>query len=196
MQDITPETTVPPSTNNQGEKLANGIFFNRYTPAVKKGQGPPTMVNDTRFQRLVMSLDHIPDGASNTLMLSENLQAYKYTANVNTGGNDVFETNNSYPAQYDQGDLRQVELSTGFVWNPSYTSNPTGALRINGNKNGDAFLPKVTTENPPKASNMNNPNHWVYARPSSAHSGGVNVAMCGGELFFLRDDIDYKVYNS
>ena len=33
-----------------------------------------------------------------------------------------------------------------------------------------------------------------YARPSSAHSGGVNVAMCGSEVFFLREDIDYKVY--
>jgi prepilin-type processing-associated H-X9-DG protein len=33
-----------------------------------------------------------------------------------------------------------------------------------------------------------------YARPASAHSGGMNVAFCDGHGDFLRDDIDYKVY--
>src|SRR5204863_3657173 len=35
---------------------------------------------------------------------------------------------------------------------------------------------------------------YYYSRPSSQHPGGVNVAMCGGELFFMREEIDYKVY--
>ena len=42
--------------------------------------------------------------------------------------------------------------------------------------------------------NSGNISSYYYARPSSYHTGGVNVAMCGGEVFFMRDDIDYKVY--
>jgi prepilin-type N-terminal cleavage/methylation domain-containing protein/prepilin-type processing-associated H-X9-DG protein len=34
------------------------------------------------------------------------------------------------------------------------------------------------------------------AKPSSEHSGGVNVAFAGGRALFLRDDIDYKVYRA
>jgi len=33
-----------------------------------------------------------------------------------------------------------------------------------------------------------------YARPASAHSGGMNVAYCDGHSEFLREDIDYVVY--
>ena len=33
-----------------------------------------------------------------------------------------------------------------------------------------------------------------WARPSSYHSGGVNVAFGGGRVVFLRENIDYQVY--
>ena len=33
-----------------------------------------------------------------------------------------------------------------------------------------------------------------WARPSSYHSGGVNVAFGGGRGIFLRETIDYQVY--
>jgi len=34
----------------------------------------------------------------------------------------------------------------------------------------------------------------TWARPSSYHSGGVNVAFGGGRVLFLRETIDYQVY--
>jgi prepilin-type N-terminal cleavage/methylation domain-containing protein/prepilin-type processing-associated H-X9-DG protein len=34
----------------------------------------------------------------------------------------------------------------------------------------------------------------TWARPSSYHSGGVNVAFGGGRILFLRENIDYQVY--
>ena len=37
-------------------------------------------------------------------------------------------------------------------------------------------------------------NTFNYSRPSSDHSGGVNAATCDGAVFWLRDDIEYKVY--
>ena len=33
-----------------------------------------------------------------------------------------------------------------------------------------------------------------FARPASNHSGGVNVVFADGHTHFLRDDIDYLVY--
>jgi len=33
-----------------------------------------------------------------------------------------------------------------------------------------------------------------YARPSSDHSGGFNVAMCDGSVQFMADETDYRVY--
>lgn len=36
--------------------------------------------------------------------------------------------------------------------------------------------------------------HATWARPSSNHGGGVNVAFAGGRLLFLRESIDYQVY--
>ena len=33
-----------------------------------------------------------------------------------------------------------------------------------------------------------------FARPASTHSGGVNVVFADGHTQFLRDDIDYTVY--
>jgi prepilin-type N-terminal cleavage/methylation domain-containing protein len=182
-QDPIVPATIPPSPDGStAEKLANGVFFNRFTNI--------TPANKNTYSRLVMSLDHIPDGASNTLMLSENVQAYKYTDNNNLGGPSPFGSSPK-PAQYDPGNIRQVELSTGFTWDIS-TSASSGPPRINANKNGDYPALKVSSDRPPSAGNDLN---WrVYARPSSFHPGGVNVAMCGGELFFLRDDIDFWVY--
>ena len=35
---------------------------------------------------------------------------------------------------------------------------------------------------------------YVWSRPSSFHSGGVNAAYCDGHVTFLNQDIDYAVY--
>ncbi len=192
-QDLVTPTTVPPATTppisatdvQKAERTANGVFFNRFTPI--------GVSNKNRFQRLVMSLDHISDGSSNTLMLSENAQAFKYTNNNNLSASAPDVISSSQPAQYEPSDVRQVELYTGFVWAP-LTTNPSSAPRINANKNGDYLGPPALKVTQGTYLPSGNDTSWVYARPSSFHPGGVNVAMCGGELFFLRDDIDYKVY--
>ncbi len=170
-QDLVKPTTIPPSPSTSGgERLANGVFFDRCTPVTKSNKGI--------FQQLVMSLDHIPDGASNTLMLSENLQAYKYTDDAGASGAQ---------SQYDPGAARDVEQWIGFVWSRT-PSAPSLAAKINGDKDAKLLIPKWNLGDRTPEGNV------TYSRPSSNHSGGVNVAMCGGELFFMRDDIDYRVY--
>jgi hypothetical protein len=39
-------------------------------------------------------------------------------------------------------------------------------------------------------------NKTPYTRPSSMHSGGVNVVFSSGRAMFLRQDINYQVYIS
>jgi prepilin-type N-terminal cleavage/methylation domain-containing protein len=119
---ITPATIPPSADGTTAEKLANGVFFNRYTNI--------TPGNKNTYSRLVMSLDHIPDGASNTFMLSENIQAYKYTDNNNLTGMTHF--GGTKPAQYEASNIRQIELSTGFVWDPSLTTNVNSSAVFNG----------------------------------------------------------------
>lgn len=163
--------SAPPSTLATAEKAANGVFFDHYSK-------PTANV----FSPISMSLDHISDGASNTLMLSENVQAYKYTDDAGTLA----------AMQYDPTAPNNVERLTGFVWSSAITANPSSAPKINGDKDGK--LIGWQAEIPITDSKYTAGTSAKYARPSSAHPGGVNVGMCGGELFFLRDDIDYKVY--
>jgi prepilin-type N-terminal cleavage/methylation domain-containing protein len=164
----TPKTVPPlPQSDSQyadAERLANGIFFNRYSP-----NSPPTGANANRFSRLVMSIDRIADGGSNTMMASENLQAWKYT-------DDDPANPQAKLGQY--FDVRYIEQATGFVWLPGSTTKI-----INYNKN-------MPTGTEPQYNDAG----YAITRPSSNHPSGVNMAMCGGELYFQRDDIDPWVY--
>ena len=44
------------------------------------------------------------------------------------------------------------------------------------------------------ATNKANPTGLAYSRPSANHSGGVNVAYCGGNSGYISDEIDYRVF--
>ena len=70
--------------------------------------------------------------------------------------------------------------SNVFVWHADGMNNRP-RRRINGYGKQDRSLIKV-------------PLTADSARPSSFHSGGVNVAFCDRRTVFLRDDIDYTVY--
>jgi prepilin-type processing-associated H-X9-DG protein len=113
------------------DSAANGVFHDR-----SKNKAPRVGLE-------------MRDGASNTLMLSENRQA-------------------SYWHRVDEPEIAFVfELVDG---------EPSARYRINGHaavlKDGEA------------------------PRPSSNHPGGVNVTFCDRRSVFLRDDIDYKVYQA
>jgi prepilin-type N-terminal cleavage/methylation domain-containing protein len=152
------------------ETTANGVFFDRFTAELP--------LSNPRAKRLAMSLDHIPDGASNTLMFAENIQADRYT---------VEDWLSTASQQYPITNVFHVERLTGFVWDPLVTTGVPNdpAERINGEKDNAQPTSSVA---------QNSMTGYLYSRPSSFHTGGVNVAMCGGETLFLREDIDYRVY--
>jgi prepilin-type processing-associated H-X9-DG protein len=118
----------------------NGVFLDRSDPA-----NSPANNQDFISQN---------DGASSTLMFSENFLATTWDA---------------------RGTVEQPDkISNVFVWHDR--SNPTPEMLINGGLKNQVVLTSQT------------------ARPSSFHSGGVNVAFCDGHVQFLRDDITYPVY--
>jgi len=159
---------LPPG---HGMKTGDGVFFVRYNKAMT---GSPQLTWS-------MSLKRIPDGASRTLMLSENIQAGEYSS-------AAFFSPPPYsflPADDLKSQVTMycdAQLLTGFVWDhdpASATSPPTDERRINGNKD---FGPRAPA------------NNCYYSRPSSNHPGGVNAAMCDASVLWLREDIEYKVY--
>ena len=70
------------------------------------------------------------------------------------------------------------ETLVGFRW---VTFNPTAG---SGYKINDS----VNATQDPSSPNV------ALARPSSFHSGGVIASFCDGHQYFLREDIDYGVY--
>src|SRR4029079_15621954 len=118
-------------------------------------------------------LSNINDGSGTTLMLAENI--HKMYDSTTPSGAPAF------------GWLFGTEQQLGFVW-----VNPSGGLTA----------PTVgTAANQQEPLNRNTQDlvqfdagQPRFARPASAHSGGMNVAYCDGPSDFLRDDIDYKIY--
>ncbi len=93
------------------------------------------------------------------------------TENVDAGNyNDIYETR------------------VGILWSPKgtidKTTNPPHLVPWDENMRINAGIGK--------AEGAANPT--PFARPSSYHPGGVNVAFCDGRVIFLSEKIDYYVY--
>ena len=155
-----------PMPGGGGQRTGDGVFFIRYEPK-SLWQSPLVMWSIT--------WSRIRDGLDQTLMLSENIQAGEYSSAAYFSPPPA--------AAPEVGRLvSDAQLLTGFVWDwdPAIANSPpTDERRINGKKN---FGPRAPTTS------------YYYSRPSSFHPGGVNAALCGGAVIWLREDIEYKVY--
>jgi prepilin-type N-terminal cleavage/methylation domain-containing protein/prepilin-type processing-associated H-X9-DG protein len=120
-----------------------------------------------------MSIDSIKDGSSTTLMLAENVNK---TYIPPSPGNRF-----SYLGVMDGKEPSEQQF--GFVWVVDDTPDPGNGLtdqeRINGNEQDLVDFP------------INFPR---FARPSGVHGSGFNAAFCDGHTEFVRQDIDYIVY--
>lgn len=136
------------------------------------------------FTGAVKTTDAIPDGASNTILFSENVNAIQwYTTtqmtNVPTGA--------TRPACF---------VDAGMFWCKQNASGSLGDFAINANLRS-ATLPSAAQECSDIGTNANNvTNYWRYARPSSYHSGGVVVTYADGHSDFVANEIDPAVYQS
>jgi prepilin-type processing-associated H-X9-DG protein len=155
--------------SNVGDTADNGVFADQ---AGYERLTPPQKAPKTR-------MSNINDGAGTTLMYSENI--HKSYDSTDPSGAPAFSW------------LFGSEQQLGFVWvNPS--NGLTAPVQPVGISDRDQEAISRDTAQVPLT-----PQYPAtiprYARPASAHSGGVNVAFCDGHGDFLRDDIDYKVYH-
>jgi prepilin-type N-terminal cleavage/methylation domain-containing protein/prepilin-type processing-associated H-X9-DG protein len=155
----------------------NGVFFDLYTgnPRIVGAQGGQA---SSALPQPTMSQSYISrgHGVGFTLMLSENVDAGEYTDNT--------------------------EAKVGMVWdgsgtvdtsqNPPTLKPPDDNMRINvGIGNSELQGGRVQSAG---AQSSGASQSTVFARPSSFHNGGVNMAFCDGKVRFVSDSIDYYVY--
>jgi prepilin-type processing-associated H-X9-DG protein len=117
----------------------------------------------------------IKDGGATTIMFAENFHKNYLSAN----SSPIFSwLGNLAPNEI-------MEQRFGIVWvvntepQPQPGNRRIDQERINGNSAGIVAFPFEVP---------------LYARPAGTHGGGVNVAFCDGHGRFVRDNIDYIVY--
>jgi prepilin-type N-terminal cleavage/methylation domain-containing protein/prepilin-type processing-associated H-X9-DG protein len=196
---ITPSTTPPlptqyikflrcpsnaPSDNTlaQMSYVANaGYYLQSGDPAANVGTGGGfrrdgnsplngVFVDRVAAPGLKVSLSHLVDGPSNTLLVSENLLCGLWWA---IGSNGIaYKADTVFCWLY----ATENAPSTYPAVMPSPNQTVTPRMKINGNKNVETQLVPETI------------------RPSAAHPGGVMSAFADGHTAFLRDKLDYDVY--
>lgn len=152
--------TCNSSTNGDGtpsdrEMLAQmGLFFNETWKGEKRSRRHHTMAS-------------LNDGASNTMLISENLRTGYDPGNSRSN----WASPNPYLTSFYIGDpCLNGSCSTGNV---NYNRSNSGASAINAGRTK------------PEGSSP---------YPSSGHDGGVNISFCDGRVEFVSENIDGKVY--
>jgi prepilin-type N-terminal cleavage/methylation domain-containing protein len=173
-----PEADYP--YQQAGENIADGLFFDhsRWINGDDDQTGPKDFNEDTAMFRMTMDyLQGKGDGATATLMLSENMRAVHWAYNQE----DEYS---------DSGPSTDEAWSFGFCWaQPDKVADAlannietTKQIRINGNKNSTDSYTRIGEIK------------RYECAPSSEHPGGVNVAFTGGAVQFLSEQIALHVY--
>lgn len=181
------DTMKPRNGQNWPEDPNSGVFFNQAQMGVMES---PLNGFDDKVRKITVDYISTNDGTSNTLMMTENLQAGTWGVDPNT--------NLEYTTAF------AVRQQTGFCWfltglqentaNGFTTSTKLepGAIGINDmSKSINGFASgkfDATKAAQGVASGI------AFARPSASHPGGVNAAFCDGHMRFLNDELDYRVY--
>jgi prepilin-type processing-associated H-X9-DG protein/prepilin-type N-terminal cleavage/methylation domain-containing protein len=162
----------PTVNSNVGDTAENGVFHD-LAGYDRVGQKAPKV-----------RLGAINDGSATTLLYAENIHK-SYDSTSATSSAPAFG--------WLGGDWQSgsVEQQLGFVWVVP-TTGTSPSQPVSTSVNDQEAINRDTAPTP--FTPLYPANMPRYARPASAHSGGVNVAFCDGHGDFLRDDIDYGVY--
>jgi len=148
------QTPAPSPFPDPPDTLANGMFHDRATSGVT---------------HLTRNTERIPDGAGQTLLLSENLQAGRWYDGCEATPTDV-------------------EANIGMVWVPATDTDGDG--QVNELPDPPSGWYRINEDLEASGGDIE------HARPSSHHSGGVVVSYCDGHQGFLDEGVDYNVYRS
>ncbi len=157
---------------DKSEHAANGVFFdlnkNNNIGATDQREGDPGIQQS-------LSAISTADGTTKTMMLSENLHAWYWTYGdfADSPSNPIVDTKHLF----------------GFIWKQPANVGPND--HINGDKYYDATNPGPPAD---MTAYSDASKYETYGYPSSAHSGGVNIAYCGGNVTFVAEGMEPTVY--
>jgi prepilin-type N-terminal cleavage/methylation domain-containing protein len=172
------QADAAPTSQNQPfppDWPANGVFMDHYGyGGLTMGENPQTSVRRPIVNVTIDSMSR--DGTSNTLMLSENVDARHYFDHGYLPQITGFPPQKGFNGTLPNGTT--PEIFTTMVWWPVRDSTQIDPRwRING---GAPFSGE--------AADMN------YCRPSSNHPGIVVATFCDGRTVSLNETLDYSVY--
>ena len=156
---------------------AHGVFHNHYDPVIPSG-GAFTP-KDVRKTKVGNGFLGSRDGASNTILMSENVQLTTWDAVTHGPADPMVSSDFVYPRSLPipSGPAITPKQYLGICW---YTAPDLNFHEINADRDFISPDPTEILDD--------------YARPAAYHPDGVNVAFADGRVIFLRDDIDYWVY--
>ncbi len=196
-------TVTPSGATYVPEDVNSGVFFNQ---SLWAGTSASVPSGATPGGGVKINADFIStrDGTTYTIMLSENLQAGNWAVDPNNPTGTAIPESVTIRGFYNTD--MAVRENTGMVWyltgnmnnegqsgTPSnvYTSPLTlGTYGINDNSQ----IVTGSIQLLYNSMNISSPTGLAFSRPSANHSGGVNVAYCGGNAGYLSAEIDYKVF--
>jgi prepilin-type N-terminal cleavage/methylation domain-containing protein/prepilin-type processing-associated H-X9-DG protein len=165
----------------RSQSKANGVFQNRYEGFLTPSSSDLTPVGKD-FKN-----DDFHDGRSQTIMVSENLNARPWHQ-VSFSPADFLSSTRTIGSKSVVQYPFESRYVSGMLWHFADASGIAGAgpvsplVKING---GDA--PNLE---------MNASEFTSLARPSSNHDAGVNVLFADGSVMFLNDAVDYRIFQS
>jgi prepilin-type N-terminal cleavage/methylation domain-containing protein/prepilin-type processing-associated H-X9-DG protein len=175
------------------ENVADGVFFDNSQNLEILSDDSNQEDNRENRSEIRTSMNYIQsnDGLSKTLLLSESVAPwfYAYDGDPTTAEFDVgFEVGAGNAIQ-DNSPIVDTPHTFGFVWKIV----PQGIERINGDPNFDQNPPPANMGEFARVTGATRP-YESYGYPSSNHPNGVNVAFCGGQVDFMADTVEPKVY--
>jgi len=137
----------------------------------------------TKDNRVLVRTERIRDGASNTILFSENLQSTQW---LPLDGPVAVSRRAGSPYVVDVG----IMWSDGTATCDPELDDQQPAARINECRDDNPEFPWSSAETDADVLSYRH-----YARPSSNHPGGVIVTYADGHQDFLAEDIDALVYH-
>jgi prepilin-type processing-associated H-X9-DG protein len=176
------------------ENVADGVFFDnsRNTDMLANSSAADGRETNPEI-RTSMNYISSGDGLSKTMMISESILPWFYAYDGNTATPD-FDPGHQVSGQdiKDSSPIVDAPHIFGFIWK----AQPSSIERINGDPSYDTISPTAPSSMGDfAATGTGSPNLYEsYGYPSSNHPNGVNVAFCGGQVDFMAESIDPRVY--
>lgn len=167
---------MPDTLNNLGSNEVSDVKANGVCHDLRSGRNGPSV----RY-----GSNDIRDGASATLLLSENVNKDQGTTWLGPLQNQQLAQASSYQVDMDPN----PEQRFGFVW-PYIANDPLNGFNPSNNQS----IAPINKDLDNALSYSTASPYYRYARPASVHSEVVITAFCGGNVREIRENIDFRVY--